>query len=366
MPAEWEQHQGTWLSWPKDPNTFPGKVLAAVEATYVKMVEALGAAEEVRVLVDDSKMEQRVKSKIRDGVRVRFMRIKTVDVWVRDYGPIYVKGRDMAVVKWIFNAWGGKYDDLVHDNEAGEAIADSTGLQIFRPGMVLEGGSIDVNGAGSALTTEQCLLNANRNPGLSRDQIEGKLGRNLGVHNVIWLGRGIEGDDTDGHVDDIARFVSPRKVVAAVEEDVGDPNQEVLEENVRRLRSSRDQDGRPLDVIELPMPERVDAPDGRLPASYLNFYIGNGAVLVPTFGGRSDGLALRTLEEVFPGRDLVGIDCRALVLGFGTLHCVTQQIPAPGDGLPVGLDVHPNLGNKIPHLDSEVLLPAARPDGDRP
>jgi agmatine deiminase len=330
MPAEWEQHQGTWLSWPKDPNTFPGKVLAAVEATYGKVVEALGVAEEVRILVDDSKMERRVRPKIKDETRVRFLRIKTVDVWVRDYGPIYVKGKDLAVVKWIFNAWGGRYDDLMQDNEAGEAIADSTGLRVFRPGIVLEGGSIDVNGEGSVLTTKQCLLNPNRNPGLLRGRLERALGGNLGARNVIWLGSGIEGDDTDGHVDDLARFVSPRKVVAAVEMDTGDPNHEVLKSNARRLQRAKDQDGRPLDVIELPMPDRVDAPDGRLPASHLNFYIGNGAVIVPTFGGRSDRVALRTLEEVFPGRDVVGIDCRALVFGLGTLHCVTQQIPAPG------------------------------------
>jgi agmatine deiminase len=179
------------------------------------------------------------------------------------------------------------------------------------------------------LTTEQCLLNPNRNPGMSRDRIGAELRRNLGASNVIWLGKGIEGDDTDGHVDDIARFVGPRKVVVAVEANVGDPNHQVLEDNARLLRRARDQYGRPIHVVELPMPERFDSPDGRLPASHLNFYIGNRAVLVPTFGGRSDGVALRTLEEVFPGRDVVGIDCRALVFGLGTLHCVTQQIPAP-------------------------------------
>jgi agmatine deiminase len=328
MPAEWEDHQGTWLSWPKDPNTFPGSVLRLVEGAYVKMVETLGIAEEAHILVDDSRMEDRVRAMLRSGARVMFHRIRTVDVWVRDYGPIYVKGRDIAVVKWVFDAWGGKYDDLKRDNEAGEAIAAATGLRVFRPGIVLEGGAVDVNGRGSMLTTEQCLLDSNRNPGLERKHLEAALEASLGARKVIWLGRGIEGDDTDGHVDDIARFVGPRKVITAVERDGDDPNHKILEENARLLRRSQDQDGRPLDVIELPMPDRIDSTEGRLPASHLNFYIGNGAVLVPTFGGSSDSVALRTLEEVFPRRDVVGIDCRALVFGLGTLHCVTQQIPA--------------------------------------
>jgi agmatine deiminase len=330
MPSEWEKHQGTWVSWPKDPNTFPEPILPAVERIYVKMVEALGAAEEVQILVDDAKMEERVKSLIASEAWVRFRRIRTVDVWVRDYGPICVKGRDIAVVKWIFNAWGGKYEDLRPDNEAGEAIADSTGLRVFRPGIVLEGGSIDVNGTGSLLTTKQCLFNKNRNPGLGREQLEEVFEENLGVTNVIWLEGGIEGDDTDGHVDDIARFVGPRKVIATAEPRVSDPNHEVLLENMKLLMNARDQEGRSLEVIELPMPDRVDAPDGRLPASHVNFFIGNGAVLVPTFGGKSDAQALRMLQDVFPGREVVGIDCRALVFGLGTLHCVTQQIPSPG------------------------------------
>ena len=326
MPAEWEPHQGTWISWPKDPDTFPADILPAVEGAYVKMVEALGKDEVVHVLVNDSKAEGRVKSLIRNA-SMSFHHIRTVDVWVRDYGPTYVRGGKGAAVKWIFNSWGNKYEDLKPDDRAGEEIAVSSGLAVVRPGIVLEGGSIDVNGVGSLLTTEQCLLNPNRNPGVGKKKLEEILGANLGARNIIWLGSGIEGDDTDGHVDDIARFVNPRRVVAASEPDRSDSNHDALKINLRRLEASTDQDGKPLEVLEIPMPPRVMVPDGRLPASHLNFYIGNKVVLVPTFGGESDRLAVECLEEAFPGREIIGIDCRALVYGLGTLHCVTQQIP---------------------------------------
>ena len=326
MPAEWEPHQGTWISWPKDPDTFPADILPAVEGAYVKMVEALGKDEVVHVLVNDSAKEARVKGLIRNA-SMAFHHIRTVDVWVRDYGPTYVKGGKGAAVKWIFNAWGNKYEDLKPDDWAGEEIAASSGLAVIRPGIVLEGGSIDVNGVGTLLTTEQCLLNPNRNPGVGKRRLEEILGANLGASNIIWLGSGIEGDDTDGHVDDIVRFVSPRKVVAASERERSDGNHDALENNLRRLKESTDQDGRPLEVLEIPMPPRTTVADGRLPASHLNFYIGNKVVLVPTFGGESDRLAVECLQEAFADREIIGIDCRALVYGLGTLHCVTQQIP---------------------------------------
>jgi agmatine deiminase len=326
MPAEWEPHQGTWISWPKDPDTFPDGILPAVERTYVKMVEALGEGEVVHILVNDSKAETRVRSLVR-GASVSFHQIRTVDVWVRDYGPTYVRGGRGAAVKWVFNAWGNKYEDLRPDDRAGEEIAVRSGLTVVRPGTVLEGGSIDVNGDGSLLTTEQCLLNPNRNPGTGRKKLEEILGANLGARNVIWLGSGIEGDDTDGHVDDIARFVGPRRVAAAVEPRLSDSNHEALKENLRLLEESRDQDGRPLEVLEIPMPPKVAASDGRLPASHLNFYVGNEVVVVPTFGGESDKVAVARIQEAFPRREAIGIDCRALVHGLGTLHCVTQQIP---------------------------------------
>ena len=323
MPAEWEKHAATWVSWPKDPGTFPGDILPQVEAAYVEMVRALGRGEEVRVLVNDEKAEKRVAGLLKGLERVSFHRVRTVDVWVRDYGPTYVRGRDLALVRWRFNAWGNKYEDLLPDDAAGDAMAEEDGLRAFRPGMVLEGGSVDVDGEGAVLTTEQCLLNPNRNPALGREGIEEALRENLGVNDVIWLKRGIEGDDTDGHVDDIARFVGPRDVVAAAEPDGSDPNSGALNENLGRLQRVGG-----YGVRTIPMPPRLDAEDGRLPASHLNFYIANAVVLVPTFGGESDRVALRSLEGLFPDREVVGIDCRALVHGLGTLHCVTQQVPA--------------------------------------
>ncbi len=324
MPAEWEEHAATWLSWPKDPNTFPGDILPKVEAAYARMVEALGEGEEVRILVDDEKAERRVRALLKGAGRVSYHRLKTVDVWVRDYGPTCVKGRDVALVRWRFNAWGNKYEDLLPDDAAGDAMAAEAGLKTFRPGIVLEGGSIDADGEGALLTTEQCLLNPNRNPGLGRSALEGVLRDTLGASDVVWLRRGIEGDDTDGHIDDIARFVGHSRVVAASEADRNDPNYAPLAENLELLEARQS-----LDVRTIPMPPKIGTPEGRLPASHLNFYIGNSAVVVPTFGGRSDREALSALEGLFPGRDVVGVDCRALVYGLGTLHCVTQQIPVP-------------------------------------
>jgi len=328
MPAEWERHDATWLSWPKDPSTFPSGILPKVESAYVAMVRVLAEDEEVRVMVNDQKAESKVSSMIGSSANVSIKILKTVDVWVRDYGPTYVRGRDVAAIKWTFNAWGNKYEDLLPDDEAGGRMVESSGLRAFRPGVVLEGGSIDVNGSGSLITTKQCLLNSNRNPRLNQGSLEAVLKDNLGVSNVIWLGEGIEGDDTDGHVDDIARFIAPRKVVVAAEADLTDANHEPLEADRRILENALDESGRRSEIIPLPMPKRVYAQDVRLPASHLNFYIVNGAVLVPTFGGSSDKWAVRTLEEAFPHREVVGIDCRALVYGLGTLHCVTQQVPS--------------------------------------
>ena len=324
MPAEWEKHAGTWLSWPKDPDTFPSAILPRVEAAYVEMVEALGEGEEVRILVDDDRGEARARSLLRRADRVSFLRVKTVDVWVRDYGPTCVTGRDVALVRWRFNAWGNKYSDLLPDDGAGDALARGTGWRVFRPGIVLEGGSIEVDGAGRVMTTEQCLLNPNRNPGLGKGDLERVLKENLGADEVVWLKRGIEGDDTDGHVDDIARFVGRGAVAAATEGDPRDPNHGPLAENLKAL----EEDEADFDVHPIPMPARMATADGRLPASHLNFYIGNEAVAVPTFGGASDRVALKELEGLFPKKEVVGIDCRALVYGLGTLHCVTQQIPS--------------------------------------
>jgi agmatine deiminase len=332
MPAEWAQHESTWLSWPKNPLTFPPEILPKVEAAYVEMIEALAGGERVDLLVDDERTEDRVRSML-SAKNVSFHTIKSADVWIRDYGPIFVKRRvaptDVAATKWEFNAWGRKYDDLLMDDETGLEVARSTGSKVFETRTVLEGGSIDVNGAGTLLTTEQCLLNQNRNPRLGRAQLERLLHDYLGVARVVWLERGVAGDDTDGHVDDIARFVGENTVVCMSEKDAGDVNHAALERNLAMLSGQADDQGRRLDVVEIAMPREVEGDGGRLPASYANFYIGNSAVLVPVFGdARRDGAALETLSGFFQGRKVVPVDSRELVYGFGGIHCVTQQQPA--------------------------------------
>jgi len=328
MPAEWEEHEATWLSWPKNLDTFPASILGEVEKTFVKAIEALAEGEGVRVLVDDEGTEKRARARLNGGANVSFIRQKTADVWTRDYAPICVRGKDVALTKWVFNAWGGKYDDLMPDDLAGRDMALASGLSVFETGVVLEGGSVDANGKGTLLTTEQCLLNPNRNPRLGKRSLENRLRDYLGASHVVWLKSGIAGDDTDGHVDDIARFVAPDVVLLAWEADTSDPNHAPLKENLRLLRDSVDQDGEIYDIVTIPMPEPIKSPQGRLPASHLNFYIGNAAVLVPTFGSPTDKNALGTIQAYFPDRKVVGIDCRALVYGLGTLHCVTQQVPA--------------------------------------
>lgn len=331
MPAEWERHDSTWVAWPKDPLTFPEDVIGRVEEVYEKMVSALSSGERVNVLVDDDKMERRVSSLIGPSTRVRYHRIRTADVWTRDYGPIFVRQRDgkSAATKWVFNAWGNKYEELLRDNDAGIAIARAAGTAVVETGMVLEGGSIDSNGLGTCLTTEQCLLNPNRNPGMSKQQIERKLERYLGFTNLVWLKQGIAGDDTDGHIDDIARFVGEGKVICMVEDDPSDENYGPLRGDLELLEAARDERGRELDVIPVSMPRRKVGGRERLPASYANFFVGNSSVLVPTFDDANDDPALSTIASAFPGRKVVGIDCRALVYGFGSIHCVTQQQPSP-------------------------------------
>jgi agmatine deiminase len=334
MPPEWAKHDSTWLSWPKNPLTFPPEIVPKVEAAYVAMIEALARGERVDLLVDDERTEDRVRSML-SSKNLAFHRIKSADVWIRDYGPIFVRkgGRAQAVAatKWEFNAWGNKYDDLLPDDATGLEVARSTGLRVFETGVVLEGGSIDVNGRGSLLTTEQCLLNKNRNPRLGKAQLERLLHDYLGAESVVWLGEGVAGDDTDGHVDDIARFVNEDTVVCMTEPDADDVNHAALKRDRAVLSSHKDDAGRRLEVVPIAMPREVEGDGGRLPASYANFYIGNSAVLVPVFGdARRDGAALETLSEFFPGRNVVPVDCRELVYGFGGIHCVSQQQPAPG------------------------------------
>ena len=337
MPAEWEPHTATWLAWPHNMITWPDQLLK-VQDIFLLMIAAVHEQETVHLLVNDAATAVRVRRQLRRyGVRLERMVLHewpTADAWLRDSGPIFLtaaSGVSQPVVMsdWQFNAWGGKYVDLLADNDLPRYIAAFLAIPRFEPGIVLEGGSIDVNGRGSCLTTEQCLLNPNRNPHLQRPDLERYLHDYLGVRHVIWLGQGIAGDDTDGHVDDIVRFVNPTTVVCALEEDPQDANYTVLQDNYQRLQAATDQDGHALRVIPLPMPGHVGPASAPLPASYANFYIANGVVLVPTYDHPNDQKALTILQHLFPDRRVLGLPCEPLVWGLGAVHCVTQQQPAP-------------------------------------
>jgi agmatine deiminase len=334
MPAEWAPHQATWISWPHNPETWPG-VLEEAEVAMTAAVHALAPGETVRINVLDADHEARVRSRLGAPAQtpaVAFHRFPTNDAWCRDHGAIFVRdaaGR-LAAVDCGFNAWGGKYPPWALDDAIPARMADALGLVRFEGGLVLEGGSIDVNGAGAVLTTEQCLLNANRNPALSRADIERRLALLFGARQVLWLGDGIVGDDTDGHIDDITRFVAEDTVVTVVEPDRDDPNHVPLAENLARLRAMRLHDGRPLRIIELPMPVPLERDGERLPASYGNFYIGNEVVLLPAFDQPGDAKAAEILASCFPGRRIVPIRANELVVGLGAFHCLTQQVPAAG------------------------------------
>jgi agmatine deiminase len=338
MPAEWEPHRATWIAWPHNPEDWPGK-FEPVPWVYVEIVRLLSRSEPVCIVALPEEETQARLMLERAGVdpaRVRFFPFPTDRVWLRDSGPIFVVDRQgrRAALDWHFNAWA-KYDNWHHDDTLPERIAGELHLPRWQPEkhgqrVVLEGGSIDVNGAGLVLTTEECLLSPiqARNPDLDRREVEQVLCDFLGVQRVLWLNRGIAGDDTHGHIDDLARFVGPRTVVTVIEDDAGDENHEPLRENLERLRAMTDVEGAPLEVVPLPLPSPVVFDGQRLPASYANFYIANRCVLVPTFNDARDREALSTLARVFPGREVVGIHAVDLVWGLGTLHCLTQQEPA--------------------------------------
>ncbi len=335
MPAEWELHRGTWLSWPHKEASWPGK-FTPVPRIFARMVGLLADHEEVHINVAGPAMEDEVRRLLADcGTdtgNVLFHFHPTNDAWCRDHGPIFVQRPDpeqpQAIIDWGFNAWGGKYPPYDLDDVIPTRIAEELSLPVFQPGIVLEGGSIDVNGRGTLLTTESCLLNPNRNPELSRREIEQFLRAYLGMRHILWLGDGIVGDDTDGHIDDLTRFVDDRTVVTVVEDDPSDENYEPLQKNLERLQDMTDQDGLPLRVVTLPMPRGLWHDGQRLPASYANFYIANGVVLLPTYDPARDEEARAILQGLFPSREVVGIDCTDLVWGLGAFHCVTQQWPA--------------------------------------
>jgi agmatine deiminase len=338
LPAEWEPHEATWIAWPHHRNDWPGK-FAAIPWVYVEIVRHLHQSEKVHLLVENAAAESRIRRILRragvDLNRIFFFSFPTDRVWTRDYGPQFVLGPDgaPAIVNWQFNGWA-KYFNWQRDNAVVEQAGAALGLPVLQPlahgkPVVLEGGSIDVNGQGLLLSTEECLLSPvqERNPGVTREELEQLFAKYLGIEKVLWLGRGIAGDDTHGHVDDLARFVRPNTVVTVVEDNPGDDNYEPLSENLARLRDMTDQHGRRLEVISLPMPDPVYFQGQRLPASYANFYIANDRVLVPTFNDPKDRLALGILAEQFPNRKVVGIHAVDLVWGLGTLHCLTQQQP---------------------------------------
>ncbi|MEP6591186.1 MAG: agmatine deiminase family protein [Gemmatimonadota bacterium] len=333
MPAEWARHRGTWLSWPHRESSWPGN-FERVPAVIAEMVRHLAPGEEIHINVSDAEMESEVRGILQRAIiatgNVYFHHNPTNDAWCRDHGPIFVqRGSEQLILDWGYNAWGGKYPPYDLDDVIPTRIAEEFGIPVAHPPMILEGGSIDVNGAGTLLTTEACLLNPNRNPDLSRETIERRLRDWLGVHHILWLGDGIVGDDTDGHIDDIARFTDARTVVTVVEEDPADENHALLQENLHRLESMSDQDGMPLRIVTLPMPRAVVYEGQRLPASYANFYIGNEVVLLPAYDPPRDRIAQETLQRLFPTRRVVPIDCTELIWGLGAFHCLTQQWPEP-------------------------------------
>lgn len=330
MPAEWEPHEGTWIAWPHNKEHWPGK-FEPIPPVYGNVVRALLEGDEkVFILVQDASMEQEAREHIKtNSENIIFYTIPTNSSWIRDFGPIFVYDEHgkLTTTDWGFNMWGDKYQPWDLDDGVPKKIAPLLDLPRIEPGMILEGGSIDVNGQGLLLTTRQCLLNKNRNPSLSQKQIEDRLRSYLGVQQVMWLEEGIVGDDTDGHIDDIARFSDANTIICQVEKNTDDENAPILQKNLADLSCMRNTNGEPFRIIELDMPDPVYYDGQRLPASYANFYIANTAVLVPTFQCKQDANALRIFEQLFPTRKVIGIDAVDYVWGLGTVHCSTQQQP---------------------------------------
>ncbi len=351
MPAEWEKHSAVWLAWPHDVTTFPEGIDKA-EKTFCEIIKAFEDSEKVELFVLDSIMQTRAEKMLKDfGAdlgNVNFRQINYADVWTRDYGPSFLTKN--AWTKWEYNVYGKADEDevywapLLKDNDIFNKINLSG--QKFEPKIVMEGGSIEVNGQGTLITTEQCLLNPNRNPNLSKEQIEGYLKDNLGVEKIIWLKRGLFNDHTDGHIDDIVKFVSPNKILCAYEEDESDENYQSLKDNYEVLKNATDQNSKPFEVIKFPLPHMryvaghtvhsldgqnssPENPEGeKAAASYINFYIGNTVVVVPVFGDTNDKKALEIIQSSFPERKVVGINCKEIIYGGGSIHCITQQQPA--------------------------------------
>ena len=334
FPAEFEKHTATWLSWPHKEASWPGKI-ESIYPAYSFFVKVLAQSEHVHINVADMVMKTKALEHLsRASVNlsaIQFHFNPTNDAWCRDHGPAFLinkKEKKKAIVDWGYNAWGEKYPPYDLDDVIPTRIGTDLKLQVFNPDLIMEGGSVDFNGAGTVLTTTACLLNKNRNPGLTKEQIEEYLINYYGVEQVLWLGDGIIGDDTDGHIDDITRFVNTDTVVTVVEEDKSDGNYEVLQENLKMLKVARLLNGKPLNIIELPMPTPVLNEGQRLPASYANFYICNRHVIVPTYRCKNDHKALQILGQAFPQHEVIGIDSVDIIWGLGSFHCLSQQEPA--------------------------------------
>jgi agmatine deiminase len=334
FPAEWEKHTATWLSWPHKEASWPGK-LESIFPVYAKFIKALTEGELVNINVNDEAMKAKAVSYLQkentDLKKVNFFMHPTNDAWCRDHGPAFLINPKAEVKKividWGYNAWGDKYPPYDLDDVIPTLIATHYNIPVKHPGIVMEGGSVEFNGKGTLLTTTSCLLNKNRNPHLSQKQIEEFLSSYYGANHILWLGDGVEGDDTDGHIDDITRFVNSDTVVTVVEENKKDGNYEPLQENLKALKKMRLQDGKQMNVIELPMPGPVIYDGQRLPASYANFYIGNAAVVVPVFNDKNDDKALEILRQCFTDRKVIGLDSTDIIWGLGSFHCLSQQEP---------------------------------------
>jgi agmatine deiminase len=335
FPAEFEPHAATWLSWPHKEASWPGKINSIYEP-YSRFVKAVSDHEFVHINVTDKQMEAFASEKLEaasvDLTRIRFFHHPTNDAWCRDHGPAFLVNsgavQPKIIVDWNYNAWGNKYPPFDLDDQIPTRIADAYQIPVLYPEIIMEGGSVEFNGRGTLITSESCLLNKNRNPGLSQSDIEEHLYAYYGVEQVLWVKEGIVGDDTDGHIDDTVRFVNHDTVLTAVEEKKSDSNYAPLQQILNDLKSFRLMNGNKLNIIELPMPDEVLFEGQRLPASYANFYIANGLVVVPTFRSAKDDRALRIIGEAFPGRSVVGIDSTDIIWGLGSFHCLSQQEPA--------------------------------------
>lgn len=334
FPAEWARHEATWLSWPHKEESWPGKI-ETIYGPYCQFIKIVAQGEKVRININDEKTRVFAIAELEkagaDLDQIEFYFNASNDAWCRDHGPAFLisaGGKKKAIVDWDYNAWGGKYPPYDLDDVIPTKIGEHFNLPVYNPGIIMEGGSVEFNGAGTILTTTACLLNENRNPGFSKAQIELYLKEFYGAEQVLWLGDGIVGDDTDGHIDDITRFVNEDTVLTVVESNPLDENYLLLQENLETLKGLRLLNGKPLNIVKLPMPSPVIHEDTRLPASYANFYIANAAVIVPTFRDVNDAKALEIIRGVFPDRQVVGIDSTDIIWGLGSFHCLSQQEPA--------------------------------------